>query len=106
MLLGTSDLTLSRICLSALYTQALFLLSLVISVSLYRLSPFHPLARYPGPVLFKLTRLAALWVCVGGKQHLYYHELHKKYGPYVRTGEFLLVFKFAIVTIAQLISYS
>lgn len=96
MLLGISDLTPSRLCLSALYTQSLFLLSLVISVSVYRLSPFHPLATYPGPVLFKLTRLAALWVCVGGKQHLYYHELHKKYGPYMRTGAFLLVIESAI----------
>ncbi|KAK7029615.1 hypothetical protein VNI00_014313 [Paramarasmius palmivorus] len=52
----------------------------------YRVSSFHPLFKYPGPILFRVSRLPALWILLQGKQHQYYQALHIKYGRYVRTG--------------------
>ncbi|KIJ23223.1 hypothetical protein M422DRAFT_276244 [Sphaerobolus stellatus SS14] len=60
--------------------------TLTASVILYRLSPFHPLASYPGPILCKITRLRVGYVACTGQQHLYYKQLHERYGSYVRTG--------------------
>ena len=86
-------------------TYAVFYTSLVLSVISYRLSPFHPLAKYPGPVLAKVSKLWFVstdermikrlvpmihrfkahlgWQ---GKQHIHYRNLHKKYGDVVRVG--------------------
>ncbi|EIN09211.1 cytochrome P450 [Punctularia strigosozonata HHB-11173 SS5] len=64
----------------------LHLASLVISTVAYRVSPFHPLAKYPGPWRCKVTRLWALKIANGGNQHRYYHALHEKFGPVVRSG--------------------
>ncbi|KAF8516666.1 cytochrome P450 [Gautieria morchelliformis] len=63
-----------------------YLSSLVLSLLLYRLSPFHPLASYPGPLVCRVSRLWAWNVARQGKQHLYYHRLHDRYGTHVRTG--------------------
>lgn len=40
-----------------LRTYAIFHTALVSSVVLFRLSPFHSLARYPGPILVKISKL-------------------------------------------------
>ena len=40
-----------------LRTYAIFYTTLISSVVFYRLSPFHPLAKYPGPVLAKVSNL-------------------------------------------------
>ncbi|TFK19398.1 cytochrome P450 [Coprinopsis marcescibilis] len=48
---------------------ATFNASLATSIALYRLSPWHPLAGYPGPVLARLSK----W-------------LHEQYGAWVRVG--------------------
>ena len=53
---------------------------------LYRLSPIHPLAKFPGPLI---SRVTSLWLCykaLGGRRYLYFKELHDHYGPYVRVG--------------------
>lgn len=64
-----------------------YLAVLCVSVIAYRLSPFHPLARYPGPLLNKVTQLAPMWTVFTGRQHLVNHALHAKYGPIVRVGK-------------------
>ena len=46
---------------SVAFTFPNYLLALLTSVCIYRLSPFHPLARFPGPVLFRLSRIPA-WI--------------------------------------------
>ncbi|KAF7377746.1 hypothetical protein MSAN_00197600 [Mycena sanguinolenta] len=68
------------------YTYVVFLGSLSLSIVAYRLSPFHPLARYPGPVIAKVTKLWSTWKTAQGYKYLWHKELHDKYGPYVRTG--------------------
>ena len=64
-----------------------FITTFLGSISLYRLSPLHPLAKYPGPTRCKLTKFWMAWVGFGGRPHIYYKTLHDKYGPVVRIGE-------------------
>ena len=68
---------------------ATFLTALLGSISLYRLSPLHPLAKYPGPTRCKLTKIWTAWISFRGRAHIYYKTLHDKYGPIVRIGESL-----------------
>lgn len=51
----------------------------------YRLSPFHPLAHYPGPLLCKVSKgWMAYFACRYKKSHIYVNELHQRYGDVVR----------------------
>ncbi|KAF8173014.1 cytochrome P450, partial [Mycena galopus ATCC 62051] len=52
----------------------------------YRLSPFHPLAKFPGPLLPKATSLWFAYLVYTGKRHVKLAQLHDKYGVFVRTG--------------------
>lgn len=63
------------------------------SIIAYRLSPFHSFARYPGPILAKMSKLWYTWQISGGKQYLYQEYLHDKYGDVVRIGKFLLLLR-------------
>lgn len=45
---------------------------------------FHPLSKYPGPVLGKLTALHTTYHAYKGDRYLHLYQLHKKYGPVVR----------------------
>ncbi|KAK7001101.1 hypothetical protein R3P38DRAFT_3612543 [Favolaschia claudopus] len=69
-----------------LYTYVVFLCSLGLSIVVYRLSPLHPLAQFPGPTIGKITQLWTLWQTLQGYKYLYHKSLHDKYGPYVRIG--------------------
>ncbi|KAF9269330.1 high nitrogen upregulated cytochrome P450 monooxygenase 2 [Marasmius fiardii PR-910] len=60
--------------------------SLFISIVIYRLSPLHPLARHPGPLLAKCTKFWGMYHASTGKNHLKCLEIHRRYGPIVRTG--------------------
>lgn len=77
----------SSTILAAVKVFSLFWSTLVTSILVYRVSPWHPLARYPGPLLCKLTKFHLAYFCLGGKQYLYYSELHHKYGDVVRIGQ-------------------
>ncbi|KFA75826.1 hypothetical protein S40288_01915 [Stachybotrys chartarum IBT 40288] len=57
----------------------------VVSVIIYRLF-FHPLAKYPGPLLAKLTDAYQLYHAYKGDRHLEFHRMHEKYGRVVRFG--------------------
>ncbi|KAJ6505129.1 hypothetical protein C8R45DRAFT_894506 [Mycena sanguinolenta] len=63
-----------------------FLGNLTLSIVVYRLSPFHPLAQYPGPTIAKVTKLWSFWKTAQGYKYLWHKELHDQYRPYVRTG--------------------
>ncbi|KAL7277160.1 hypothetical protein ACG7TL_009006 [Trametes sanguinea] len=56
-----------------------FLLSLITSVTIYRISPFHPLARYPGPIACKVSKFWMAGVSLTGRQHTYIQSLHQRY---------------------------
>ena len=66
-----------------------FYVSLAASIIIYRLSPWHPFAQYPGPLGCKISKLWMLGIAFPGDTHTYINELHKRYGPIVRTGETL-----------------
>ena len=66
---------------------SMFYLFLTSSIVLYRISPIHPLHRYPGPLRAKITKWWYIWKVRGGKQHIYVEALHRKYGDIVRIGE-------------------
>ncbi|VBB80976.1 Putative cytochrome P450 E-class, group I [Podospora comata] len=47
---------------------------------------FHPLAKYPGPLLAKLTDAYMLYYAWRGDRHLEFWRMHEKYGKFVRFG--------------------
>ncbi|KAG6908180.1 hypothetical protein DXG01_005833 [Tephrocybe rancida] len=55
-------------------TASAFLTGLLGSIVIYRLSPWHPLAEYPGPTLAKLSKwYMAVWIAKGNR-HLKLQE--------------------------------
>ncbi|KAJ7039636.1 cytochrome P450 [Mycena alexandri] len=78
---------------TAALTFGVYLSSLVTSIVVYRLSPRHPLAKYPGPLLCKVSKLWFTGIAMKGKQHLYYSELHQRFGDVVRIGPNELSFR-------------
>ena len=69
-----------------LSTFALYFAALGTSIFVYRVSPFHPLARHPGPAIAKVSALWIAYIASRGKRHLYLHRLHEEYGDIVRIG--------------------
>lgn len=69
------------LALSACYLGALFS-----SIAVYRLF-LHPLARFPGPVAARLTKLYGPWTARNGRMHWEQSRLIAEYGPVVRIGE-------------------
>ena len=53
----------------------------------YRLSPFHPLANYPGPVLAKSSKWWGAYHSATGDQHRCLKRLHDQHGDIVRIGQ-------------------
>ena len=50
------------------------------------MTTFHPLAKYPGPFLAKLTNLYSVWHAIRGTRHSDLYELHQRHGDFVRWG--------------------
>ncbi|KAF8802471.1 cytochrome P450 [Phlegmacium glaucopus] len=76
----------NNIIQAALTVFGLFWSTLTISILVYRVSPWHPLAKYPGPLLCKLTKFHLAFIALRRQQHIYYSQLHKTYGDVVRIG--------------------
>ncbi len=53
----------------------------------YRLSPWHPLAQYPGPTLWKVSSLFLSKISLTGRRHKILDRLHQRYGPILRIGQ-------------------
>ncbi|KAG6908777.1 hypothetical protein DXG01_003306 [Tephrocybe rancida] len=75
-----------HVLLAALVAWSSYVTSLTACTIAYRLSPFHPLAKYPGPFLCKVSKIYFAVVSFNGKQHEHYNDLHRLYGDIVRTG--------------------
>ncbi|THU84459.1 high nitrogen upregulated cytochrome P450 monooxygenase 2 [Dendrothele bispora CBS 962.96] len=63
-----------------------FYTGLAFTTVAYRLSPWHPLARYPGPMIARISKLWTVWKAIDGKLPQYYQQLHAQYGSIVRIG--------------------
>ncbi|KAK7014543.1 hypothetical protein R3P38DRAFT_2517106, partial [Favolaschia claudopus] len=70
-------------------TYVVFLCSLGLSFVVYRLSPFHPLAQFPGPTIGKITQLWTFWKTLQGYNYLY-HKSHAISGPPLGAAELVL----------------
>ncbi|KAJ7748818.1 cytochrome P450 [Mycena maculata] len=59
--------------------------ALAITIS-YRLSPFHPLFFFPGPLSYRISNLRMAHLLTTGLRHTTIQSLHRKYGKIVRIG--------------------
>ncbi|KAI0712109.1 cytochrome P450 [Earliella scabrosa] len=71
---------------AALIAYAVHFATILTATIVYRASPWHPLARYPGPFIYRLSKLAFAWTASDGKQYVHLHQLHERYGDIVRIG--------------------
>ncbi|KZT11544.1 cytochrome P450 [Laetiporus sulphureus 93-53] len=60
--------------------------ALLTSTVIYRLSPLHPMAKHPGPIMCKISKIWLAYIVSRGKLHVYLRQLHETYGPVVRVG--------------------
>ncbi|PAV22828.1 cytochrome P450 [Pyrrhoderma noxium] len=78
----TQDCYLTIIKAVLIYTT-----SLILSILIYRHSPWHPLARFPGPAAAISTKWWMVHrILVKGGRHLELQRLHDKHGKWVRVG--------------------
>jgi hypothetical protein len=68
------------------FTFTAYLGALIFFTLAYRLSPFHPLAKYPGPITAKMSMWSAAYIGAKGGMYRYYKRLHDRYGDVVRIG--------------------
>ncbi|TFK87858.1 high nitrogen upregulated cytochrome P450 monooxygenase 2 [Polyporus arcularius HHB13444] len=80
---GTASTLTFGVLLSACWT---YLVTLILSILLYRLSHLHPLSKYPGPICCRASKLWHACVVLKGRQHEYLQALHERYGDVVRIG--------------------
>ena len=83
---STSTYTLASLALSVSLNICVYLASLGLFTIIYRLSPVHPLARYPGPTLAKISKGWYALLSVPGHAHEAVQALHERYGDVVRIG--------------------
>ncbi|KLO08951.1 high nitrogen upregulated cytochrome P450 monooxygenase 2 [Schizopora paradoxa] len=69
-----------------LMAYSLFYSSLLTITVVYRISPFHPLWKYPGPIFARVSKFWTFRMAKTGRQHIAYKAMHDKYGPIVRVG--------------------
>ncbi|KAH8927392.1 cytochrome P450 [Atractiella rhizophila] len=62
------------------------LLTLGTSIITYRLAPFHPLASFPGPLKDRISKIFGATTTARGQWPYYVHQLHQRYGDFVRVG--------------------
>ncbi|KAH9987800.1 cytochrome P450 [Russula vinacea] len=76
----------SSSCIAFPLAFAAYWSCLVFVTLTYRLSPFHPLAKYPGPVLAKSSKWWGAYYSATGDQHRCLKRLHDQHGDIVRIG--------------------
>ena len=70
-----------------LKAEAVFLFSLLGSILVYRASPFHRLWSFPGPFIWRLTKLTEVWRNRNLRGFEVLDQLHRKHGDIIRTGK-------------------
>jgi hypothetical protein len=70
--------------LQAIKFAAVYLGTLASSIVLYRNSPFHPLASFPGPFWARTTQIWFFWQNYKGTPRLALERVHRQYGDFVR----------------------
>ena len=63
---------------TALTLTLTYLAALLASTAVYRLSPWHPLARFPGLLLPRLTEFWRAVLAANGQQHTAVQKLHAR----------------------------
>lgn len=71
---------------TALAVEAQFIIGLFSSIVAYRVLPIHRLHKYPGPLSWRLSKLAHAWSNGDFENFRNLHAAHEEYGDYVRTG--------------------
>ncbi|KAL8841180.1 MAG: hypothetical protein Q9170_001034 [Blastenia crenularia] len=64
---------------------ALLAVSMLLFIALYRIS-FHPLAKYPGPLLGRITDWYSVYHSLRGDRQIDFYKLHQCHGDVVRYG--------------------
>lgn len=59
---------------------------IILATVLYRLSPLHPLAKFPGDLVDKVTDLRLAYITYSGRRGAHVVALHENYGVLVRIG--------------------
>jgi hypothetical protein len=79
--MAVADTLMSLLGHLAFYSLVLFSLitTYAVGVILYRLT-LHPLAKYPGPFLAKITDIHLAYHAWKGDRHLQFYRCHEKYG--------------------------
>lgn len=86
-LVGTAkDIPFRQSCFEVLFGSLEYAATACFAAALYRISPWHPLAGYPGPWMWRISSLYLAYVSFFGKRHLILDDLHKRYGAFVRIG--------------------
>lgn len=85
----SSNKTLAVIFALGLVAYTTYLISLTMSILLYRIW-FHPLSKagFKGPFFLRTSKIWHVWICRHSTNHLFLDSLHQKYGDFVRTGQF------------------
>lgn len=86
LVMGTNTLIASAS--NTLLTLGSYAIFSIASMAVYRLF-FHRLGSFPGPKMASVTKLWHAYKCLPGQNHLLLDDLHRQYGDYVRTGEYL-----------------
>lgn len=82
----SSGLSVADAYLETARISGAFFGTLTTSILVYRYF-FHPLGKYPGPKLARLSRFWNVRKLQGGKFHELVQQLHRQHGPVVRIGE-------------------
>lgn len=85
--LGSNGLTPVEDLYKCVLVASVYTVTLALATIFYRLSLFHPLSSFPGPILWRITCLRLVASSFRGYRHLTIDALHEKYGRFVRIGE-------------------
>ena len=72
-------------CVSLLLLSLVYFTSVFASMAVYRVF-FHRLKRFPGPLSWRINKLAQVIANPDSKGYRHLHRLHERYGDYVCIG--------------------